>query len=92
MAAPRGSFFHLVLVAAAAAVLSVPGASASRPGRALQARPISASEVWFTECDNTVETRDNVTDDTGVLCSRDKLDYETGCCDAFQGNKNDCSR
>ncbi|QDZ22481.1 hypothetical protein HOP50_07g50240 [Chloropicon primus] len=55
-------------------------------------RPITAKTVWFTECDNTVETRDNVTDSNGVLCSREKMNYETGCCDAFGGQAGDCSR
>ena len=58
----------------------------------LASKPITATTVWFTECDNTVETRDNVTDSKGILCSRDKVNYETGCCDAFNGIEHDCSR
>ena len=39
------------------------------------AKPITATNTWFTDCDNTIETRDNATDTTGKLCSRDKLNY-----------------
>ena len=62
------------------------------PRRGLQSRPITATTTWFTQCDNTIETRDNVTDDKGALCSRENLNYETGCCPSEFGIVGDCSR
>jgi len=76
--------------AAGLAVLAV--ALASLCGCVRAARPVTATSTWFVDCDNTIETRDNVTDNQGRLCSRDKLNYYTGCCDAAEAHQHDCSR
>lgn len=64
-----------------AACLVVVTLVAAMPSATVGIRPGSVqSGPWFTTCENTIETRSNVTDDTGALCSREDLDYYTGCC------------
>lgn len=82
--APLMSFKLVLAVCALCACLA--------PRQAFAHRPVSAATVWFTNCDNTIETRDNVTDETGRLCSRDKLDYTSGCCERGEASLHDCSR